>query len=79
MKELINNIFSMHFDIIIPLSFILIALAIAVILFCIRYFSFMRLRRKFMDRTRQEQDPVELAMIPLESALDENSGEKTNL
>jgi len=66
MLELLGAIFSMSFDIIIPLSFCLIAFALALIIFCIRYFSYARVRRKYKDKVQQQQDPVVLAVQALE-------------
>ena len=67
MIELLREIFSMSFDIIIPLSFCLIAFGLAVVLFGIRYLSYMKVRRKFKDTEPQTQDPVILAMEAMEA------------
>lgn len=47
MGQLFRDIFAMRFDIVIPLSSCLVAVALAATLFCIRYFSYRKIKRKF--------------------------------
>lgn len=54
MEKLLSDIFSMRFDIIIPLSSCLIAVALAGVLFSIRYFSYRKNKRKYEKRQQQE-------------------------
>lgn len=54
MEKLLIDIFSMRFDIIIPLSSCLIALALAAVLFSIRFISYNKNKRKHEKRMRQD-------------------------
>lgn len=55
MGQLFRDIFEMRFDIVIPLSSCLVAVFLAATLFCIRYFSYRRVKRKF---EKQDQENV---------------------
>ena len=51
----------MRFDIVIPLSSCLVAVALAAVLFCIRYFSYRKVKRKF-EKLDQETAMLEQGM-----------------
>ena len=54
MGKMLSDIFTMNFDIIIPISFCLIAIALSAVLFCIRYFSYRKMKRKYEKIERQK-------------------------
>ena len=55
MEKLLGDIFSMRFDIIIPLSFCLIVLGLSLVLFFVRFISYKRTARKFAkDRDNEK-------------------------
>lgn len=56
MGKLLSDIFSMKFDIIIPLSSSIIAVLLAAMMFSIRYFTYRRKKRKFEKQIQQEQE-----------------------
>lgn len=56
MEKLLRDIFSMRFDIVIPLSSCLIALVLAGVLFSIRFFSYRKNKRRYERRLKQEEE-----------------------
>ena len=48
--KLIHDIFSMSFDVVVPVSGLIVAVAIGFVLFFIRYFTFERNRKKYEKR-----------------------------
>lgn len=54
MGKLLSDIFSMRFDIIIPLSSCIIAVILAAVLFCIRYISYRRNKRIYEKKVQKE-------------------------
>lgn len=63
MGKFLSDLFSMRFDIIIPLSSCIVALMLAAVLFCIRYFSYLKNKRKYEKkmRMREKEDSVIVA------------------
>lgn len=53
--KLINDIFSMSFDIVIPVSGSIVAVITAFFLFSLRYFTFRRKVKKYADQPKQRQ------------------------
>ena len=53
--KLVNDIFSMSFDVIIPISGNIVAIMVAVLLFSIRYFTFRRKQKKFAGRQNHDR------------------------
>lgn len=53
--KLVNDIFSMSFDIVIPISGNIIAILVALLLFSVRYFSFRHKQRKFAGQKRHDK------------------------
>ncbi len=72
--KLINDIFSMSFDIIIPVSGNIVAVLAAVALFSVRYFTFRQKQKKYAGQTGQRrltprvQSPWQEGHRPLEAA-----------
>ena len=54
MGKLLADIFTMNFDIVMPLTWCILAIFLAAVLFCIRYFSFMRNRRRYEKKAREQ-------------------------
>lgn len=50
--KVVRDIFSMDFDVIIPVSGGIIAIAVGFLLFAIRYFSFIKNRKKYEKRQK---------------------------
>lgn len=50
--KVVRDIFSMGFDVIIPVSGSIIAIAVGFLLFAIRYFSFIKNRKKYEKRQK---------------------------
>lgn len=53
--KLVNDIFSMSFDVVIPVSGSIVAVVAAFFLFSVRYFTFRRKVKKYADQPRQRQ------------------------
>lgn len=53
--KLIHDIFSMSFDVVVPVSGLIVAVAIGFVLFFIRYFTFERNRKKYENRQRKAE------------------------
>lgn len=53
--KLVNDIFSMSFDVIIPVSGSIVAVITALFLFSIRYFTFRRKVKKYAGQPRQRR------------------------
>ena len=54
--KLINDIFSMDFDVIIPVSGSIIAVLVAVVLFSLRYFTYKHNRKKYEKLQNQSRE-----------------------
>lgn len=52
--KLIHDIFSMSFDVVVPVSGSIIAIIVAFVLFFIRYFTFVHNRKKYEKMQRDE-------------------------
>lgn len=59
MGKLLSDIFSMSFDVIIPLSSCITAVMIAAVLFFIRYLSYRRNKRKYEKEEQQGQQMMD--------------------
>lgn len=55
--KLIRDIFSMDFDVIIPVSGSIVAILVGFLLFAVRYFTFNRNRKKY-EKRRKESNTV---------------------
>lgn len=63
--QTIRDIFSMGFDIILPVSGCILALAVSFVLFWIRFSSFRRNKKRYEKRLRQEGPaPVPAKQLP---------------
>ena len=54
MGKVLSDIFSLSFDIIIPLSGCILAAVVAAVLFGVRYITYLRNKRRFEKRERQK-------------------------
>ena len=50
--KVINDIFSMGFDVVIPVSGVIIAVLVAILMFLLRYYSFRRNSKKFAGKSK---------------------------
>lgn len=75
MGQLFRDIFAMRFDIVIPLSSCLVAVALAATLFCIRYFSYRRVKRKF-EKQDQENALIKQEAEEVVKSRQEKAGTK---
>ena len=54
MGKLLGDIFTMNFDIVMPLSSCILAILLAAVLFSVRYLTFLRNRRRYVKRTQTQ-------------------------
>ncbi len=61
MEKVLSDIFSLSFDIVIPLSGCILAALAAAVLFGIRYITYLRNKRKYEKRERQKEQLADAA------------------
>ena len=67
--KLVNDIFSMSFDVIIPISGNIVAILVAFVLFSVRYFTFRHRQKKFAGQKRH--DKMTPRTVPLKRSASE--------
>lgn len=63
MGKLLNDIFSMKFDIIIPISSSIVAVLLAALVFGIRFFSYRRNKRRYQKKIKREREAASVETV----------------